>query len=241
MDALIQGGIVHKTLAQWLLEGQPLESLFQRVFQAACEEERIPPGYRTEAVRLELLRTLDRFIKEARLPGSWKSDVEQSFELKLDDGLILKGRIDRIDLAPDGKALVIDYKYSGPEKIRERVKAHEDGSRIQGGAYMLAVGQRFGKEVAGMLFAGLRKRVTWDGWHIPLAGLERVGHSHKPEGLRELFEQAKQTTLDTAREIREGRVAPRPADPKLCEHCDFRDVCRVETAARVRTAQEVEE
>jgi CRISPR/Cas system-associated exonuclease Cas4 (RecB family) len=35
-------------------------------------------------------------------------------------------------------------------------------------------------------------------------------------------------TFDT---IASGAIAPQPADPDKCKWCDFRDICRVETAA----------
>lgn len=241
LDATVQGRIVHQALAEWLLERPPVDGLFERVFQSVCERLRVPAGYRTEAVRLEILRNLRRFAEEPSLHESWKNCTEREFNISLEGDFAVQGRIDRIDIAPDGRALVIDYKYSRPDKIRERVKAHENGTQVQGGLYMLAVERALGHEVAGMLFVGFRREVRWDGWHVPVSGLEEKGESRTPEGLRELIERAKQVTMDTIRGIREGRVAPDPTDKTVCEYCDFRDVCRVETAAEAATAGAMQE
>jgi ATP-dependent helicase/nuclease subunit B len=219
LDARVQGNIVHEVLARWLPRPQAIGPLVEDVFRETCAREEVPDDYRTEAVRLELLRNLQRFIGEAVIPGASPSDIESKFTLPLDDGLTLRCRIDRIDSTSDGKALIVDYKYSSRERITKLVKGHEAGTHIQGGIYMLAV-QDSGREVAGMLFAAIRGQVAWDGWEGAPA-------------LREVMEKSRQTVLTAVAQIREGAIAPNPADVELCQYCDFRDTCRVESMAKV--------
>src|SRR5512140_2417970 len=139
LDLPLQGRILHETLAELTRcpREDPLTAL-ARAFEEYCAKERIPQGYRREAVRLELERNLLLFAGQSALPKGWKTEVEQSFELELGD-IRIRGRIDRVDSDPEtGRAMVIDYKYSSPQSVRNNVKAHEEGRLVQGGLYLLA-------------------------------------------------------------------------------------------------------
>ncbi len=163
-DASVQGKLLHEVLARWIRDRGAMEPLFDQVFRETCAREQIPEGYRTEAVRLEMRRNLQRFTGQAVIPGASVSAIEHKLSLPLDDGTTLHCRLDRIDSASGGTALIIDYKYSGPQKVAALVKGHDEGTRIQGGIYMLAV-KNAGSVLGGMLFAGVRKEPSWDGWH----------------------------------------------------------------------------
>jgi ATP-dependent helicase/nuclease subunit B len=180
-----------------------------------------------------MLRNLGAFDKE---PGKWwgrEMVAEQDFELALSDSLVIRGRIDRLDLLPDGRALVVDYKYSSSSRMREIISGNEEGNKVQAGLYLLAARRAFGYDPAGVLFCTLRQEVTWDGWHAPVEGLEKVGEVCAPEVLAELMEGAVARSQDAARQIYEGRVEPAPAEASLCRNCDFRDICRVDEQERV--------
>ena len=97
------------------------------------------------------------------------------------------------------------------------------------------------ERIVRLLYAGLRQEVKWDGWRLPLDGLHRTGQAVAPDALREMIEQARERTLEAAVAIHQGRIAPDPADPRLCDYCDFGDICRVESAARVAVARRMEE
>ena len=143
--------------------------------------------------------------------------------------LTIRGRIDRLDTAPSGEALVIDYKYSAGIKIRERVEESEAGNLVQAGLYMLAAERALGREPAGMLYCGVKKQVAWGGWHVDIPGIERLGESRTRAGLRELIDDAAGRAAEVYEEIASGNVAVRPLDPDKCGWCDYREACRVET------------
>ncbi len=239
LDARVQGILVHEVLKRWLQTQRPLSGIFEDAFPETCRRERIAEGYRTEAIRLELSRNLLRFAGTLQLDGLRPEAAEQDYTLPLAEELTLGCRVDRIDVAPDGKALIIDYKYSSPESVRKLVKGHAEGLRIQGGIYMRALIHE-GRECAGMLFAGLRNLPAWDGWQTVQ---EKIGRSEQgtPEDLRAVMERAKETALTAIARIGQGVIEPKPAEASLCEHCDFHDICRVETAIQVAAAGEVEE
>jgi ATP-dependent helicase/DNAse subunit B len=234
LDARVQGILVHEVLKRWLRTRRPLGGLFEAAFPEIRRRENIAEGYRTEAIRLELLRNLLRFSGSLQIDGLRPEAAEEDYTLPLAAELTLGCRVDRIDVAPDGRVVVIDYKYSSPESVGKLVKGHAEGLRIQGGIYMRALIHE-GRECGGMLFAGLRNQASWDGWQTVQ---EKIGRSAQcaPEGLIAVMERAKETALTAIARIGQGVIEPKPAEASLCEHCDFHDICRVETVVQVAGA-----
>jgi ATP-dependent helicase/DNAse subunit B len=215
LNALVQGSILHRALAEGNLD---------RVFEEDCQKNNIPRTYRTEAVRLELQRHFEAFQSNENWPLTWPSQTEQKFEIALTPELSIRGRIDRLDIGPNNEAIVIDYKYSAAAKIREKI----DGDPIQGGLYLLAAERFFKLRPAGMFYCGLRQSVTWEGWHANIPGL-KLGESRTDSGLRELITAAENKTLEVFESIASGNIAVRPTDRNKCRYCDFKDICRVES------------
>jgi ATP-dependent helicase/DNAse subunit B len=162
--------------------------------------------------------------------------VEEQFSLALNPLLAISGRIDRIDIDSAGRALVIDYKYSAPDKIKGHVKDSDAGDKVQGGLYLLAAERFFGLDVSGMLFCGLKKGVTWGGWHLAVPELGSVGTAATRDVLHDLAHDAAETALRVHQEIASGRIEVKPADRNKCNWCDYRDICRVETMPAVKSA-----
>jgi RecB family exonuclease len=235
LTPLMQGQIIHRALAEWarfpLLGAQVLN----RVFEEECAALRVPETYRTEAVRLELLRYFEAFLANPGLPPQANARIEEKFKFELRPGVAISGRIDRLDVAAGNNAIVIDYKYSAGNKIRDFVGESEEGNRVQAGLYMLAAERVFGLVPAGMLYCGLKKDMSWGGWHLAIAGLERIGTSCLPETLRELMTSAEQSALQVHEAITSGAIAVKPRDEKKCDWCDYRDTCRVETISAERS------
>lgn len=227
LNVLMQGTILHRALAEYWRAPLLGVGVLDQVFDSECARERVPRTHRTEAVRLELLRHFEAFLKNDQVDLGWKQRVEEEFEFELRDGLTIRGRIDRLELGTDGQALVIDYKYSA--QVKGRVREAESGGSVQGGLYMLAAEKAFGLDPIGMLYCGLKRGVKWEGWHAPVAGLEQVGEAVTGERIRELMGGAEQRALETREGILAGRIEVHPADTKKCDWCDYRDICRRET------------
>ena len=210
LDFLMQGNIVHEVLAAWWAEQGDVAPLFERVFARFVEDERIPFGYHTERLHNAMLDDLRGFAADGQWPrGEFQSRMEERFLFRLDESLAISGKIDRLDTAPDGRAYVIDYKYSGSQSTKEKVK---DENLLQAPLYLLAAEEAFGVKAAGMFYVGLKGGVVYAGWkEIPEGWLERK----------------KEQTLQVVAEIRAGRVDVAPANPDKCGNCEFRDVCRV--------------
>jgi hypothetical protein len=229
LDPPAQGTIVHETLKEWQLARQPLGPLFARIFEEQCRRQRVPPGYRTETARREMLRNLERALPEIDLKLRWKLYSEEPFRFELEPGVEISGRIDRYDVSEDGRALVIDYKYTSEASLKQRVRDDNDSGRyVQGGLYLMALEESLGYQPAGMLYCGLKKETTWQGWHLVIDGLEK-GRACTPEELRRVLDEARDRSLWAVGEIRGGKIGPAGTDARACRYCESYDLCRVES------------
>ena len=64
-----------------------------------------------------------------------QSQTEIEFAFPLAEGLEISGRIDRLDVAPDGRAFVLDYKYSAAQRVKDKLK---NENLMQAPLYLLA-------------------------------------------------------------------------------------------------------
>jgi len=237
LDLLLQGSILHRALAEWTRAPLLGAAILDEIFEEECARLRVPEGYRTEAVRLELVRHFRGFLDDNQFALRWPMRVEEKFSYPLNPLVNITGRVDRLDVGPDNQALVIDYKYSAGNKIRERVEDSGAGHAVQGGLYLAAAARTFGLEPVGMLFCGLKKDVTWDGWHVNVPGLESLGASTTREVLRALMNDAESAAVRVHEAITSGDIAVRPTDTRKCRWCDYCDICRVESTVLVQVAR----
>ena len=214
LDFLTQGTIVHAVLAGLHSDPRPLEETFDGIFARICEKQRVPPGYRTEACRQRMLTDVRALVEDPGWTQGYEIRTEQRFRYKLGADVEISGRIDRVDVTQNDGAYVIDYKYSGAQNTKSR---GTDETLLQPQLYLLAIERSFELRPAGMTYWGLKGGIQRNGWSAPF-----------PPGW---LQQAVETTLRIAGEVRAGRVEPHPADPGKCRLCELRDVCRFVTAA----------
>jgi ATP-dependent helicase/DNAse subunit B len=210
LDFLTQGTIVHGVLARLHSDAGRLEETFESVFRDICDRQRVPAGYRTEACRERMLADLRALVEDPTWAPRHEIRVEQKFHYILGADVEISGRIDRIDVTPDGGAHVIDYKYSGAQNTKG-LAANQN--LVQPQLYLLALERVFGLRPEGMAYWGLKggfQRTPW----MPFDPAQTI-----------------ETTLRIAGEVRAGRVEPHPADPDKCRFCELRDVCRFVVAA----------
>ena len=113
LDFLTQGNIVHSVLSKWYAVPGDIEPLFEEEFARALEQKCIQPGYHTERLRNAMLDDLRAFAADGRWPRQGlDSRMEEAFEFDLTESIRIAGKIDRLDIAPDGTVFVTDYKYS---------------------------------------------------------------------------------------------------------------------------------
>jgi len=224
------GTIVHDVIAQWLATLDSLDEVFERVFHAVTQKEFIPAGYKTELLRSQMLADLRRFSESDAWPEGHQNQSEVKCQFQLEGGLKVSCRIDRVVKSIDGRAFVIDYKYS-KKKVSEYT-----GSKnlLQGPLYWLAAERGLELQPAGMYYCCLRDRVEYGGWGKQLGSMRATAiEPFTPEWLTAAIERG----MRAAGEIAAGRIVPEPADVSKCRFCDFRDVCRY-AAAEVAIAEE---
>jgi ATP-dependent helicase/DNAse subunit B len=238
LSFLEQGNIVHEVLAAGYAQPETFERLFEETFERTRKELNIPNGYHTERLRNAMREDLLAFAANVEWPrAQFQSRTEEKFSFELvsrdqsvarapglrtpsENSVEISGRIDRIDTAADGRAYVIDYKYSAAPRIKSRLK---DENLLQAPLYMIAAERASGVKPDGVFYVGLKAGIEYAGW----------SHSGILKSLPipdDWLENAERRTLQAMHEIRAGRVEVAPAKPANCRFCDCRDICRVNLA-----------
>ena len=193
-----------------------LMELAERVLQdfAAERATGYPLLWSLEKSRIRM--SLEGFLKTELKDqeGFAPAYLEQSFHcpFPLDDkeGIILRGRIDRIDLSPDGKrARIIDYKTGKPQPIKDG--EFKGGEALQLPLYLYAAGRQLqGVEVTGAAYTYVSEQAAYRRYLFTTEGW-----AGKLKTLRFLVGAA-------VAGIRKGIYPPRPAS---CSPCRFPLVC----------------
>lgn len=132
-----------------------------------------------------------------RLPVS----VEAWFELPFEDDVVVVGAIDRIDAHEDGSLHVVDYKTNRRARTRSQVR----GS-LQLAIYALATESLYGRAPSTVALDFIVPGVTVT---VPVEELD--------------LEAVPRRLAAVARRIRAGEDVPTPN--RLCDWCDFKDIC----------------
>lgn len=139
------------------------------------------------------------------------------------DRVALRGTIDRVDLAHDGKGVrVVDYKRS-----RTTVKsAGKDlgGSAVQVPLYAAVAARRHGGKAPSGSYVAFSPRDVRESTRSARDVEAKVAELATPEadGLSPIERRA----LAVVAEARAGRLAPVPSDESVCTYCAASGVCR---------------
>jgi ATP-dependent helicase/DNAse subunit B len=264
-DPLIQGGIVHTALCSLygerpggnaLPRPDSLDAWIARsrelVGEIAIEQGLGEhPAERAMLVRIEGL--LARFLTEeaGRETGGFEpwlleagfSESEKARQPALEiDGWRLHGAIDRVDRAPDGRALVLDYKLSSKVSSREKL---EEEAKLQLQLYLIAVAELWSTEAVGGLYHPLRatsarrpRGFVREDAADDLAGYG-LSRTDKVDGeeLEELLADARRRGGEIVARMRTGQIDRDPGprqglrDHGICPpFCDFAPICRRDRA-----------
>ncbi len=211
LNALLLGTVAHSAIKIWTQDPtRNIEQIGERELERACRDARVPSGYQYERERINLLRNLRLYARNAPpIPSGWTAYLEESFSIELENGPAVRGQIDRYDQSPSGEIHAYDYKYSKATGLDEKYP-------IQGALYAMALGP----QVSRFSFIALREEAR-------AAVLES-------NLLTNQVTIARQMIGDIVADVRSGKVPVKPVNPENCKYCDYMDACRI----RLRSAEE---
>jgi PD-(D/E)XK nuclease superfamily len=158
------------------------------------------------------------------------------------DGWRLHGAIDRVDRAPDGRALVLDYKLSSKVSACEKL---EEEAKLQLQLYLIAVAELWGADIVGGLYHPLRgtSERRPRGLVLEDAAAELGGYGLAKtdkiddERFEELLADARRRAGAIVARMRAGQIGRDPGPREgLRNHgicpafCDFATTCRRDRA-----------
>ena len=228
-DVLILGSIYHlilERLYRRVPDGDPdrlraeLDGVAQEVYDSAPNDYGFRPTPLWERQQEELTQVLCRTLEALiEIAGDYKPTApELAFGLKgkqplvLGEGrdLQLRGYIDRVDRATDGRLRIIDYK-AGSTSISARDLT--EGRRLQLPLYALAAERALGAKVASGFY-----------WHIGSARPSSLKLEKYQGGVPGAIEMAVGHALRIVTAVRAGHFAPTSPDsgcPPFCPAAAF--------------------
>ena len=163
-------------------------------------------------------------------------------ELKLEDaqgaplmyaGVAVRGKVDRIDVDEQGRAVVIDYKLSGlgsgyglpkEEGLPTRIQTDIYATLVQRclreqAAELTVVGSVYRSYAKNMLRGVYAEGIDWGSAEIVRSSNDALPGGAHLESYPEYLERVESTVEGLMRKMREGDIAPRPLCDDACEHC----------------------
>ncbi|GAA7272350.1 ATP-dependent deoxyribonuclease AddB [Helicobacter pylori] len=211
------GSLLHELLKEAYEKDKNPYALEERLIWLLETRENITPKERLDA--LVALKKIQAFyIKEKeRFKAKIKIlDLEKSFETAI-QGVVFKGRIDRIDKAADNEIILLDYKFKSDLKLDNMNKTQRGGlspkeiaqisTDYQMAIYAFALKNLGYKDPIKAFFYDLRKGELLEEDELVLqAKMDHLEFSLIPKLKQEIdFEK----TLEV----------------KDCEYCSFKDMC----------------
>lgn len=211
------GSLLHELLKEAYEKDKNPYALEERLIWLLETRENITPKERLDT--LVALKKIQAFYLKEKERFNTKIkilDLEKSFETII-QGIVFKGRIDRIDKTADNEIILLDYKFKSDLKLdnmsktqRARLKPHRNRSNqtdYQMAIYAFALKNLGYKEPIKAFFYDLRKGELVEEDELVLqAKMNHLEFSLIPKLKQEIdFEK----TLEV----------------KDCEYCSFKDMC----------------
>ncbi|MGL2534094.1 ATP-dependent deoxyribonuclease AddB [Helicobacter pylori] len=211
------GSLIHELLKEAYEKDKTPHLLEERLIWLLETRENITPKERLDT--LVALKKIQAFYKKERERFNAEItilDLEKSFETII-QGVIFKGRIDRIDKTTDNKIILLDYKFKSDLKLDNMSKTQRGGlspieiaqisTDYQMAIYAFALKNLGYKEPIKAFFYDLRKGELLEEDELILqAKIDHLEFSLIPKLKQEIdFEK----TLEV----------------KDCEYCSFKDMC----------------
>lgn len=236
LDARDHGNIIHNILHRFWQEhlDGPLPSIeeaqaeIEGLLTAAYLKAGQPPSS-------HLIRNMRRFIRkdlEWTAKGFRPQHLEKWFQgvvIPTFNGPVeIRGRIDRIDVHPDGAYVLYDYKTGTAPTLTAMV----EGKDVQIAAYLLASQSLFpqGRNV-GVAYYVIgdcsRKGIFNEQYRLEL-GVPNGKNVLPPEDFHEQHTKFTEILRELVENILRGHFPIEPASTRICTFCPFQGICRKE-------------
>jgi ATP-dependent helicase/DNAse subunit B len=190
---------------------------------ASAEDRPGQPGFALEPTHLELEFG---FAPDGEGGAGGDEEPGQLPAFDLGEGVMLRGRIDRVDIGPDGEAVVVDYKGRSASPAAKWIAERD----LQVPLYMRAVESLLGVRAVGGFYqplsgSDLRARGVLEAGVG--AQLECVGDdAREAEEVRALLDEAVGAAREAAAQAARGELEPRPRTCAFKGGCLYPAICR---------------
>jgi ATP-dependent helicase/nuclease subunit B len=202
--------ILHRFHQQFPVLAEHTRAILEEALQHISSEVFAPAVERDYLARAWLLRWhqaipayLDAQLKSEAEGWRYQSG-EVPFELPLTENLTMHGRIDRVDMQPEGMVRVLDYKMMDATRLRSKLK--EPGEDVQLACYAHVY------EADEATFISIEK--------------DKVNSVAPPQDLPELAQANIERLLAVFTQMRSGAAMPAHGVDEACMYCEMRGLCR---------------
>jgi DNA helicase II / ATP-dependent DNA helicase PcrA len=203
--AMSFGSVMHTTIKQFLAEVRKGRAVTFDEVVTIFEREWTPAGfeddYQQEGYKQDGIDQLRAFHSGMLAMPQEIEAQEKTFELPMEDNIVVTGRIDQINRFGEGDREIVDYKTGRPRTAEDAKKD------FQLSIYALAATEILQFMPARLVF------------HY-LSDNSRLETSREEKDLK----KTRLAILETAANIRAGDFAPEPGLFK-CRNCAFRPIC----------------
>ncbi|GAA9421762.1 ATP-dependent deoxyribonuclease AddB [Helicobacter pylori] len=211
------GSLLHELLKEAYEKDKNPYALEERLIQLLETRENITPKERLDT--LVALKKIQAFyLKEKeRFKAKIKIlDLEKSFETII-QGVVFKGRIDRIDKTADNEIILLDYKFKSDLKLDNMSKTQ------RGGLSPIEIAQ-ISTDYQMAIYAFALKNLGYKGPIKAFFYDLRKGELLEEEGLTL---QAKMHYLESSLipKLKQEIDFEKTLEVKDCEYCSFKDMC----------------
>lgn len=207
--ALTFGDTIHRTLEAFYKIVQDGKHPSQEELLTKYAEKWKSVGYGNKTYESKMKahgeKLLSEFYRSGYVPGKIPKKLEESFKLKITPMLTIGGKVDRVDVLPDKKIEIIDYKTGQSTRVKKNVK-----NDLQLSVYAMAATSE-----------GIYNYRPED----VIVSFYFLENQEKISGTRtaDQLQTAKDKIIQTAEEIKKSDFPAKPG--RQCDFCEFRLIC----------------
>ncbi len=255
IDPMYSGQILHGVLEKLLLDypgltasPQDVEAIYDRIVAEMAQKNPLQEFWGHEKRRhLQMIMNFIELEKDYRRthPGvkvagtevvvkGFISTDENILSRTNENGFPFLGKIDRLDVDERGHYAILDYKTS--QGSLKTFGSWLDNSQFQMSLYAWAIEAGLGEgipaeEVSSAEYIFLKEKKRGAGFIVDeensgFIGLEKPGKLLSVDKKQEHLEQLQIKIHAMLNKIEKGEFAPVPKELKICETCDWSQLCR---------------